>query len=71
LKRTNQRRNATNATDLRKIGIAVERTRPVVEPQQGRRYTLDESLAQCNPKGRRTKEEKEWLDSKPVGRELI
>jgi antitoxin ChpS len=35
------------------------------------RYTLDELLAQCDPKVRRTKEEQEWLEDKPAGRELI
>ncbi len=54
-----------------KIGIAVESGRLVVEPQQRRRYTLNELLAQCNPKARRTKEDQEWLDSKPAGGELI
>jgi antitoxin ChpS len=54
-----------------KVGIAVESGRLVVEPQQRRRYTLDELLAQCNPKARRTKQEKEWLDSKRVGGEII
>ena len=54
-----------------KVGIVVESGRLVVEPEQRRRYTLDELLAQCNPKARRTKEEKEWLDSKRVGGELI
>jgi len=53
-----------------KVGIAVERGRLVVEPQR-RRYTLDELLAQCDPKARRAKQEREWLDSKPVGGELI
>jgi antitoxin ChpS len=54
-----------------KVGIAVESGRLVVEPQQRRRYTLAELLAQCNPKARRAKVEQEWLDSKPVGGELI
>ena len=54
-----------------KVGIAAENGRLVVEPKQRRRYTLNGLLAQCNPKARRTKEEKEWLDSKPVGGELI
>jgi len=54
-----------------KVGITVESGRLVVEPERRRRYTLDELLAQCNRKGRRTKEEREWLDSKPVGGELI
>jgi hypothetical protein len=37
------------------------------------RYTLNELLAQCDPKPkpRRTKEDREWLADKPVGRELI
>ncbi len=54
-----------------KVGIAVESGRLVVEPQPRRRYTLDELLAQCNPKARRSKEEREWLDGKPVGGEVI
>ena len=54
-----------------KVGIAVESGRLIVEPQKRRRYTLDELLAQCNPKAPRTKEEQEWFHSKPVGGELI
>jgi antitoxin ChpS len=54
-----------------KVGIAVERGRIVVEPQRRRRYTLKELLAQCNPKARRSKREREWIESKPVGGELI
>jgi antitoxin ChpS len=54
-----------------KVGIAVESGRLVVEPQQRRRYTLNELLAQCDPKARRPKQEREWLDGKPVGGELI
>jgi Growth regulator len=54
-----------------KVGIAIESGRLVVEPQPRPRYTLDELLAQCNPKAARTKEDREWLDSKPVGAELI
>ncbi|MGP0074940.1 MAG: antitoxin [Bryobacteraceae bacterium] len=59
-----------------KVGIAVESGRLVVEPRPRRRYTLDQLLAQCNPKvrrknTRRTKQELDWLESKPVGGELI
>jgi antitoxin ChpS len=58
------------------VGIAVKRGRLIVEPQRRRRYTLNELLAQCDPKapragGRARKQEQEWLDSKPVGDELI
>jgi antitoxin ChpS len=52
-------------------GIGVERGRLVVEPRKRPRYTLHQLLAQCQPKARRTKEEREWLNDKPVGRELI
>ena len=54
-----------------KFGIAVESGRLVVQPQQRRRYTLEELLAQCNPRARRTKQERGWLDSKPAGGELV
>jgi antitoxin ChpS len=54
-----------------KVGLAVESGRLVVEPRQRRRYTLDELLAQCDPKVTRSKQEREWLDSKPVGGELL
>jgi antitoxin ChpS len=45
--------------------------RLVVEPQKRPHYTLDELLAQCHSKARRTKEEREWLHNRPVGGELI
>jgi antitoxin ChpS len=53
------------------VGIAVESGRLVVKPQHRPRYTLDELLAQCDPKAPRSKEERGWLDDKPVGGELI
>ena len=54
-----------------KVGLAVRGGRLVVEPQQRPRYTLEELLAQCNPKAPRSKGDREWLDSKAVGGELI
>jgi antitoxin ChpS len=53
------------------VAIAVESGRLVVEPRPRRRYTLNELLAQCDPKARRGKAELEWLDSKAVGGELL
>ncbi len=35
------------------------------------RYTLEELLAECDPTQPFTDEEREWLDARPVGRELI
>lgn len=62
-----------------KVGIAVESGRLVVKPRPRPRYTLNELLAECNPNARRSrqsstrgsKQEREWLNSKPVGGELI
>jgi antitoxin ChpS len=54
-----------------KVGIDVEKGRLIVEPRQRPRYTLDELLAQCGPKRRGSKQEREWLSSKRVGSELI
>lgn len=53
------------------VGIAIERGQLVVKPQARLRYTLGELLAQCKPKARQTKEEREWLSGKPAGAELI
>jgi antitoxin ChpS len=58
-----------------KVGIAVESGRLVVEPRPRPRYTLDELLAQGDSKAGRakrlSKQDRDWLNSKPVGRELI
>ncbi len=54
-----------------RVGIAVESGRLVVEPHQRPHYTLDELLAQCDPKAAGSKEDREWLRGKPVGGELI
>ena len=54
-----------------KVSIAVQSGRLIVEPQQRPRYTLDELLAQCNPKAPRSKQKREWVNEKPAGAELI
>lgn len=54
-----------------KVGIGVDKDRLVVKPQGRPRYTMDELLAQCQPKAPRTREEREWVSGKAVGRELI
>ena len=54
-----------------RVGLAVEKGRLVVEPQKRPHYSLEELLAQCDPKARRSKEDREWLDSKPTGAELL
>ena len=54
-----------------KVGLAVQSGRLVVEPQQRTRYTLDELLAQCDPKAPRGREDRGWLNDMPAGGELI
>ena len=54
-----------------KVGLEVRGGRLIIEPRQRPRYTLDELLAQSNPKGRRPKEEREWVSGAAAGRELI
>jgi antitoxin ChpS len=54
-----------------RVGMAVRSGRLVVEPQPRPRYSLSELLAQCNAKAPRSKEERDWLNGKPVGGELI
>lgn len=54
-----------------KVGIAVDNGRLVVEPQARPRYTLAELLAQCDASAEPSKEDRDWLESKPVGNELL
>ncbi len=53
------------------VGLSIKAGRLVVDPKQRRRYTLDELLAQSKRSARRSREDREWLSSPPVGRELI
>jgi antitoxin ChpS len=53
------------------VGVVIKSGRLVVEPRERPHYTLDELLAKCRPKARRSKDDHEWLDAKPVGREFI
>jgi antitoxin ChpS len=53
------------------VGITVRGGRLVIEPQPRPRYSLDELLAQCNPKARRGAEEREWVTGTPIGNEII
>lgn len=53
------------------VGIAIESGRLMIEPQQRPKYTLEELLAQCDGSLEFTEEDRDWLDMKPVGAELI
>jgi antitoxin ChpS len=56
--------------DVKAMSIDI-RAQLAIMLRQRPRYTLGELLAQCSPKVRRCKDEREWLDTKPAGRELI
>jgi antitoxin ChpS len=53
------------------VALSIDEGLLVVEPQVRPRYTLDELLAQCDASADPTVEDREWLDGKPVGGELI
>ncbi len=53
------------------VGLSIKAGRLVVDPNRRRRYSLDELLAQCKPAARRSREDRDWMAGKPVGRELI
>lgn len=53
------------------VGLSIKAGRLVVDPKKRRRYSLDELLAQCRPKTRRSRADRDWVASPPAGRELI
>lgn len=55
------------------VGLAVDNGRLVVEPAARPRYTLNELLAQAEAAGvyPLPTEEREWIDTPAVGKELI
>ena len=53
------------------VNIVVENGRLIVEPAAKKRYSLDELLAQCDPKAPVSVEDAQWTSSAHEGRELI
>lgn len=53
------------------VAMTIEGGRLMVDPQPRRRYSLEELLARCDPKKRRTKPEREWLNGPPAGAEFL
>jgi antitoxin ChpS len=53
------------------VGLAVDHGRLVLEPTLRPHYSLEELLAQCDASAEVSEEDLDWLDSKPVGRELL
>ncbi|AYH41795.1 antitoxin [Azoarcus sp. DN11] len=63
-------RKPIHTTNLRKVGVSVDDGELIVERQRPR-YTLEELLAQCDGSAEESTEDREWLDTEPVGRELL
>jgi antitoxin ChpS len=53
------------------VGLSIKAGKLVVDPKKGRRYTLDDLLAQCKATARRPRTDLEWVTGRAVGRELI
>jgi antitoxin ChpS len=52
------------------VGLDVVAGELIVKPARPR-YALDELLAQCDPETPMSREDREWLDTPPAGRESI
>jgi antitoxin ChpS len=53
------------------VDLAVDGDRLIVRPQRRPRYTLDELLAQCDREAEVAAQDREWLDARPAGREIL
>lgn len=53
------------------VSIAVESGRLIIEPVPKKRYSLQELLDQCDPSAPLSVEDSQWVDSSPVGKELV
>lgn len=53
------------------VGLVVDHGRLVVEPTPKPHYSLDELLSQCDLSAEISEEDHIWLESGPVGGELL
>ena len=53
------------------VALTVDGGRLIVEPQPRRCYRIEELLAQCDVTAEPAQEDREWLDARPVGKELL
>jgi antitoxin ChpS len=54
-----------------KVGLSVDSGSLLVKPSPSPRYTLEELIAQCAPSREKSAEDQAWLDSRPIGNELL
>jgi antitoxin ChpS len=53
------------------VDVALREGQLIVKPITKPKYTLAELLAKCDPKAKMPKEDKLWLSSSPVGKEIL
>jgi len=53
------------------VELLIDQERLIVKSQAKPRYTLGELLAQCGADAPIDKEDRDWLDNSPAGRELL
>jgi len=55
-----------------KVGLTLKDGQIIIKPKKAKaKYKLDDLLAQCDPNAKLSEEEQQWLNSSPIGRELI
>lgn len=60
-----------HTSGLRKDGMAVTDSHPVIDPTPRPHYTMAQLLAESDYSQPQPPEEREWVDTPAVGRELI
>lgn len=53
------------------VGMTIDKGCLIIEAQKRPRYSLEELLAQCDPNAELRKEDREWIDAPPVGKEIL
>lgn len=53
------------------VDVALKDGQLVVRPISKPKYELADLLAQCDPKAKMPSEDREWLDSAPIGNEIL
>ncbi|EOL8945493.1 antitoxin [Cronobacter dublinensis] len=53
------------------VGMTIDNGCLIIEPQKRPRYSLDELLAQCDPHAGMSDEDREWIDTPAVGKEIL
>jgi antitoxin ChpS len=53
------------------VDVALKDGQLVVRPIAKSKYKLADLLAQCDPKAKMPSEDRQWLDSAPIGNEIL